>query len=176
MIHSSHYPTPYRITLSLVFFALFAYPLVYVIFGHPLELSETPDAPFPLQGLVNPNFWLALLGLIIAGIIPEMIAGACQRRFYSTFQNLCQEVEGLKWFRTQQKKALSGKAEFPVHEGLDKLDADLWSDETKGIGKSSEVDSVHTGKAFSMDDDTSLAAGDAFRRANRHRAPVAGLV
>ena len=162
---------------SLFFFALLAYPLVYVIFGHPLQLTETPDAPFPMQGLKNPNFWLGLLGLTFAGIMPEMIASAFRRRFRTTFQNLCQEVEGLKWFRKQQARAVLGQAECPVHKGLNILDAALWSDETKGNGVSDESQKGHTGKAFSMDDDTSLAAGSAFRqKAKKHQKAVAGLV
>lgn len=165
------------ISTSLVFFALFAYPLVYIIIGHPLQLSETPDAPFPMQGLQNPNFWLGFLALIFAGVIPEMVVSAFQRRFRTTFQNLCQEVERLKWYRKQQARAMLGQAEFPVHEGLNKLDADLWKSETEGIGVSDESREEHTGKAFSMDDDTSLAAGDAFRKkAFKHSKATHGLV
>lgn len=163
------------IIFALFFFALLAYPLVYVIFGHPLQLSETPDAPFPLQGLKNINFWLALLAMTVAGVVPEIIASAYQRRFRTTFQNLCQEVESLRWFRKQQDLASLGKAEFPVHKALDELDEKLWKAETKGVGTSSDNED-HTGKDFSMDDYTSMATGNHFRiKIRKHATPVAGL-
>ena len=160
---------------ALIFFALFAYPLVYVIIGHPLQLSETPDAPFPLQAFKNYNFWLALLALTVAGVVPEIIVSAYQRRFRTTFQNLCQEVESLPWFRKQQELASLGKANFPVHKRLDELDEKLWKDETKGVGTSSGSDN-HTGKDFSMDDYTSMATGNRFRvKIRKNAMPVPGL-
>ena len=135
---------------------------MYIVFGHGLNMVETEDAPFPGAALINPNFYLALVILSGCVVLPELFINSFKRRFRTSFHAVVQEVEQLGWFQKQSQMAGDDFSLQPVHKELDVLDKLLWEGETKGVGESFEPHG--TGADFSIDNNTSLAHGDTFRR------------
>lgn len=160
---------------TMVLCSLLAFPLLYGIMGHGWGLIATEDSPFPLQAFQNVNYWMGLSLTLACVLLPESFLKATNRRFYTTFHDLVQEVEQINWFSKQMCVAKDNEELLPVHKKLDALDRMLWKVETKGEGESKEDHG--TGHGFSMDDATSMVKGDTFRnRQERFGKNIPGLV